>query len=310
MILRERMIDRRANSSYSNNDLIGRLDELAFDDLSDIMRCKPHDDIARAAFSWTGTSTVHQLLHLVDNGWPELEKTMLEMLGEIQLPSQIMKPELTKRRKRRRADFGNELDIHAVYQGRVDRAWDQTHVEQLVHVGNKTSHICVNLSAPCTIPFEAAMWRGAVALRIYETLTMMGRSVAISGYYAGTRAYTDGTTGMASCKLKAYGEPMRTDKLAAMVNLGFMRVLLMARGLDCHPRRRATSGRGYPIDDYELITHAAELDAQHGGSVFVVGQCFSKDQAALAIEKFVRQLLGETKIEGMTAEEILKHGKL
>lgn len=306
MILRERTIDRKVSCTVGFEH-ISRMDEIHFENLTDMLNAKPRRD-PRANFrGWLGAGTIEELERYVKDGWPALEKLMLDMLGQVELPEQLTKPELSKRRKRRRADFGNELDIHAVYQGRCDRAWDQTHVEQLIATGNKTSHICINLSAPSGMSFDAAMWRGALALRIYETLTMLGRSVSISGYYASVRGFADGTAFMGSCKLKNYGEPLRTDKLAAMVNLGFMRRFLMELSIESHPTKRPSGGYGYPIDDYELRTYAAEQDGQHGGSVFVIGKCFSKEQAELALKKFVKQLLGEVKIEGMSAEEIMRH---
>lgn len=306
MIVRERKVNRIVSSS-KGPQYVGRMDEVHFESLTDILAAPKKNDTQIYWQNWLGVRSFAELEDYVNNGWPELERIMLGMLSEVQLPDQLMKPELTKRRKRRRADFGNELDIHAVYQGRCDRAWDQTHVEQLVHVANKTSHICINLGAPAAISFLDAMWRGALALRIYETLTMMGRSVSISGYYASVNGFRGGIGFMGSCKLKNYGEPMRTDKLAAMVNLGFMRRYLMTWAIESHPHLYPTSGYGQPIDDYDLRTHAAEQDAQHGGSVFVIGQCFSKDQAERALQKFVKQLLGEVKIDGMSAEEIMRH---
>lgn len=309
MIVRERLVGRSVHCTIGHC-YVGRMDEVAFDDLEDVLKTKPRRDTSEGKINWTGTMTHAQLHGYVRDGWPEMEQAMLGMLDQIELPAFLARPELTKKRKRRKADSGNELDIHAVYQGRSDRAWDQTYTQHLMSHGNKTAHICINLSAVNTMDFKEAMWRGALALRIYDALTRLGRSVAISAFYASEQGFTDATAFMGSCRLKAYGEPMRTDKLAGMVNLGFMRRYLMTWGIESHPTRRPSSGYGHPIDDYALHTYAAEQDHANGGSLFVIGQCFSKAQAEQALEKFVAQLLGETNIEGLNAEELMRHATL
>ena len=102
-------------------------------------------------------------------------------------------------------------------------------------VGNKLVHVNINLGASAGTSCEAGLWRGAAAMRIYDVLMRMGKSVAISGSYCSYEAFDRGGHAMVSCRLKEYGEPLRPDRLAAMVTLGFMRHYLMYRGLNSHP---------------------------------------------------------------------------
>lgn len=144
-------------------------------------------------------------------------------------------------------------------------------------------------------------------MRIYDVLMRMGKSVAISGSYCSYGAFNNGDHAMVSCRLKEYGEPLRPDRLAGMVTLGFMRHYLMIRGLDSHPTKKAGSGRGYPIDDYQLWTHAAEQDQQHGGAVVSIGHCFDLKQAQDVVDKFIAQYTKDEKVEGMSAFEQTKN---
>ena len=192
-------------------------------------------------------------------------------------------------------------------QGRLDRAWDTTVVEEIETVGNKLVHININLSAHSGIKFDQGLWRGAAAMRIADVLQRMGKSVAISGCMISQNAFTDRSHFMGSVRLKAYGEPLRADRLAAMVSLGFFRIYLVSRAMDSHPSKTPTGGRGYPIDDYSLLTYAAEEDKEHGGAVVSIGQCFNKTQAQDVVDKFIAQYTKDDKVQGLSSYELTKN---
>jgi len=305
VILRDRTIDRMV-STTAGSKRIRRMDEVAFDSVGDLLHTAPQYK-TKARESWVGADSIEKLDGYVSDGWPEVEKRMNKMLEEITPPPAELRPEVNRRRRRVRRDFGNEVDIHAVNQGRMDRAWDATVVEEVKTVGNKLVHININLSASAGVSFDAGLWRGAAAMRIYDVLMRMGKSVAISGMFTGYRLFTDGSHGLVSCRLKQYGEPLRPDRLAAMVTLGFMRHHLMMRGLNAHPTKKAVGNRGYPIDDYELLTHAAEQDRQNGGAVVSIGQCFNLRQAQGVVDKFIRQYTHDEKVAGLSTFEQLKN---
>lgn len=306
MILRERTINRTMQTS-AGTKRVGMIDELAFDSIGDLLsNTRPYKS-ASTSLSWLGVRDVKELDGYVEDGWPEMERRMNAMLKEIRPDPAELRPEINRKRRRVKRDFGNEVDIHAINQGRMDRAWDTTVVEEVPTVGNKLVHININLSASCGVAFDAGLWRGAAAMRVYDVLMRMGKSVAISGMYAAYLGYTDGTTGVVSCRLKSYGEPLRADRLAAMVTLGFMRNYLMGRGMDAHPSKKADDCRGFPIDDYELLTRAAESDLEHGGAVVSIGQCFDRRQAQDVVDKFIRQYTRDEKVESLTAYEQTKN---
>ncbi len=302
MILRKRKLNRKVRSSRGEV-FIKTLDELAFDSVGDLLKNTKRKSSDDAGMSWTGTRTLDELDKYVDEGWLSAEKLMTKMLESIQPPPAELRPEMNRRRRRVRRDFGNEVDIHAIYQGRMDRAWDATEVEEIETVGNKLVHINIILGATAGVSFESALWRGAAAMRIYDVLMRMGKSVAISGSYCSYQPMMDGSSAMVSCRLKAYGEPLRSDRLAAMVTVGFMRQYLMMQGLRAHPTKKPKHHRGYPIDDYQLWSHAAEQDQHHGGAVISIGHCFNKEQAQKVVDKFIRQYTKDEKVEGLSAFE-------
>jgi len=308
VIIRERTLNRSFNSTIGRKHIM-KMDEIAFDSIGDLLASTKRGTSTYCSRDWLGTSNLDKLDRYVTDGWPEMEDRMNEMLTNILPEPAELRPEINRKRRRVKRGFGNEVDIHAVNQGRMDRAWDATVVEEVPTVGNKLVHININLGASAGVAFDTGLWRGAAVMRVYDVLMRMGKSVAISGNYASYQSFKGGRSGMASCRLKAYGEPLRTDRLAAMVTLGFMRHYLMDRGLDAHKTLKPGYGRGYPIDDYKLWTRAAELDKENGGAVVSIGQCFDRRQAQDVVDKFIAQYTRDEKVEGLSAYEQLKNWK-
>lgn len=298
-VRRKDLDESRKIHATRGNMYYRRFDELAFESLDEALSQKWKHD-AHFGMEWTGTLTWEGTVEKMRNGWPLQEELMLKKLEQIELPLALRKPETVKRRKRRRADFGNAVDIHEVNQGRSDRAWERTEHVKLPTVGNKLVHIDINLSAACGVKLEDMLWRGALVLRIYEALIKMGKSVAISGYYAALGLWnTNGgySVGMVSCKIKDYGEPMSVSKLAPMVHGAFFRCFLMNEGSREHPElgRVCTSGKGYPVDDPELRSSDAAEDEARGGHIVHIGQCFSREQAEFTMAQFIKEYVkGET----------------
>lgn len=279
--------------------------EVAFDDVSEALAQGAVN--SHGGYSWIGCSSGAELHENLLAGWPDMESKMLAMLPSVELPAHVVQQERQSRRRRTRGEFGNEVDIHAVYQGQLDRAWDRTERRVVETVGNKLVHIVINLSASCGVHFDDALWRGAAALRVYEALTRMGRSVAISGFYLASRAYMDGSNGMGSCRIKDYGQQMDVQSLASVVNLGFMREYLMGSASKTHGLGKGaevTMGRGKPCDGYGLGTAASDEDAAQGGLVLSIGACFSAEQAQKVINNCMAQVLGNAdKVEALTTAE-------
>lgn len=281
--------------------------ELCFESLGDCIDAKPRWPVngqnwersgsmfTPGAREWYGIKTKEKLEAAVLSGWPEVHERVRQLVGEIKLPEALMRPELKRRRKRERGDFGNEVDIHEVNQGRADRAWDRVHqVPVMVH-GSKLCHIVAKIGSAGYITADQALWRAAVIIRIYEALVRMGKSVAITVFDVGGGGMMNGDTWLCSCQVKAYGQALDERKLAALSTLGFARWYLMERGVSCMTSE-PSSGRGRDVDDNRVIPHsAAEDEAVRGGALVIIGNCYNQREAIEVINKFVRQFtFGET----------------
>ena len=100
----------------------------------DLQRVKPHaknvsmyDRLSsRGSWGsnwWGGLRTEEQVARMCRDGWRQgsqtFDRLFADLTGDLPIVPQ-------PRRKRVRSDIGDELDIHAAWSGRVDRAWSAT----------------------------------------------------------------------------------------------------------------------------------------------------------------------------------------
>lgn len=282
MIIHERKCPK---DGWGSSD---RLIELACSDLTDLRECQPIGAEPQGGRTWIGTETVAQFDENVRYGWPRLERRMMGMLGECNFEEGALHQERVLIRRRARRGLGNEVDIHAVYQGRIERAWDATIHAEDDRFGGKLVDLVVNIDANAYIGFEDALWRGAVVMRLYEALTNMGKSVAVTVYDYAMNGL-QGANSMCSVRVKAHGEQLLSDKLASMVNVGFMRRYHMEHLQCCHPTIRAASSRGRATNDYRVVPRAAEETLKRGGRAIIIGHCFSKEASERVLRQFIAQ---------------------
>lgn len=300
---------------------IERMVEMSYDSVSDAM-----DGLKRARFSaqnmyllnqtmspygsdhWLGAGVrdPSHFYELVQNGAPQLRDRMLSMMDQIELPEAMTRPELSNRRRRVRADFGNSVDIHRVYQGRCDVAWDRMIMEKQETHGNKLVHMVIDNCAPGIVHADNSLWMGAAIMRIYEALTRMRRSVAISVYDAAAGLYYgDPKHGMVSVLVKDYGQPLREEQLAVVCSQAFSRAVLMPlQSVDSHKYGGHVDHMGYATSDYELLVKSAEDDVARGGSVIVIGKAFNKEQAERTVYDFVAKHVYDETTEGKNTRQL------
>ena len=85
----------------------------------------------------------------IREGWPEgvkMANEIKEELGNVELPSAPC-----IKRKRRRGDFGEEVDMQKVYSGQLDTAWTQiqkadTYGNPIITIRSQTNGSCM---CPC-----------------------------------------------------------------------------------------------------------------------------------------------------------------
>ena len=129
------------------------------------------------------------------------------------------------KRKHVKSDFGDEIDIHKVYQGQIDKAWSKTERFE-IDVKHKLFTLFIDVGGLSSIDAEDTIWRSAVALKITEQLIKAGKAVKI---IVGASAndlliYNRKKVVTTDITVKQYNEPLSYERLVAMANIGFHRI--------------------------------------------------------------------------------------
>ena len=125
---------------------------------------------------WLGVvGTGEDVSKLIDTGWDDGVKRMLESFKDISVSAKPM----SVRRRKSRGDQGDEIDMQAVYAGNLPKAWSRT--SRLMRPAVKNVTILCDLATSWSTPAEVMFWRGAAVLFLSDQLSASGFNVSIIG---------------------------------------------------------------------------------------------------------------------------------
>ena len=231
--------------------------------------------------AWFGAPSFAVLRERLTQGWPEgVERLMKIALREFETVS--------IRRRRTRADQGDELDMQAVYRGDLGRAWSRTR-RQVRSGGMRTVTIVCNLGGSAATSSEHLFWRGASALRLADALSNAGYNVAIIGGEVGEKSAATKDMQLAQfVEIKAADQPLDLGALAAITCMaGFFRTALFAGicvGADMVDDN-ASSGMGHECHDL-----APHLEALGIANALVQPRVNSEKEAVAWLEAALQQI--------------------
>lgn len=169
---------------------------------------------------WYGAASVEELQQRLKTGWAEgVKKLEAIAIKELDAP-------LSVRRRRIRADQGDEVDMQAVWRGDLSRAWSKT--RRANRTGVRSLSIIIDLGASAGTSANQLFWRGASALRLADQLLTAGYNVAIYGAATAIgAAASKSLNAVQFVEIKAEDAPFDMDKLAALTAMpGFFRTSL------------------------------------------------------------------------------------
>lgn len=172
-------------------------------------------DLTGHSESWTGFESEREFLTMMAEGDRESAARIRKMsASEVILRS--------TRRRPRRSDTGEELDITAIYRGETEKAWRTTHREH-AEGGTRYVTLVLNHGANADVNASSLAYRGLAALKIADTLTDAGYFVRIVSSDI-TRGATSGYNSVYLVTLKDFDEYLNVPKLAAVIcRAGFYR---------------------------------------------------------------------------------------
>lgn len=194
------------------------------------------------------------------------------------------------RRKRRKGKAGDSLDIHKVYQGQLDKAWEfreRKNKNQQI----KLVTLFVDVGGLSDVNAYNTLWRAAVAVKLQRDFQKAGIATKIISGNASTHALPGRNKILTtSIIIKNYQESLSLQRVAAMTHIGFFRTFCFA-AKHAHPYGvSGTLGRSIDAkDDYLPINIKNEI-SEGKTKVIYVGRGDSLLAARNSIKSIYDQL--------------------
>lgn len=240
------------------------------------------------SMSWLGVpGGWREIIQKTSYGWPDLRKQLEAMMQGIELEIPRLETHTAiRRRKRVRSDHGDVLDMHRVYNGELDKAWElPTRIERMA-VNTKRVTLAFDVTANGGVRHDEAMWRAALCTLLTDRLAQLGRVFEVWVIDSTCNPFQDYGAPpnlWSSWCVKASGDPIVMDRLCAMVSVGYMRICgFVAEG--CGPWT-VSSGFGGALNSG---LPASLRERQDGGEAVIrIGECYNRWQV---IQEFARAI--------------------
>jgi len=191
--------------------------------LTDLIRREYHGSYAVEWFGLGPRNLKEAIKSAVDGNpilYKEIQNRMSQINSRIDVYDNINSTTVIKRKKVHR-EFGNEIDIHKVYQGKLDTAWTATQrveIDQEHHLVT----ILIDIGGNCNIDAMKALWTAVACLKFVEVLEAAGKQIQV--IVGGVANQVAGVSDMSiSMVVKKYSEHLNIERLAAMCQIGYYR---------------------------------------------------------------------------------------
>lgn len=278
------------------HEIEGNVDSVTFDSVTELMEA-PRDGVnadhianqLRTAswlrdYHWTGEfgkspDPARAIAEAAQGGWAEGADKLRSMMASMPGLANLERAPVERvRRKRRRADQGMEVDVTRYWSGEPATAWTAMVKEPRTANMHRPVFLLINTSLSAGTPCDQLMWRGAVALRLYEELIRLRCPVrVVIGSISSGLMVHGSRIGVDTVVVKDYGETLSVAKLAAMTHAAFHRTWMFTAM--CH-RSRVSSYLGFPLIAEDHYPPTARREAERYGARLVTVRCALSSQAA------------------------------
>jgi len=204
-----------------------------------------------------GIHSADDIRSITRDGWQEGVDMVRDLSAEV---ADLVPQPVAPRRRAKRGDFGEEIDMARVYSGQIDTAWRYMGRDRLF--GPRVISMDVDVCYNAGVNAKDLFWAGATAVVLVDLLEAAGYRVELYST-AASKNYTDNAT-LSRILAKRADDPLDLANIA---------------GLVCHP----ATFRWYHLN----ATTCDEHSTVPGG----YGQ-------ACDAETFMEQLVAEGMIEG------------
>lgn len=243
--------------------------------------------------SWFGgPRTIGEMHDKVINGWPEMRtRTHLyvKQLNDTLETTEAIPIDIEhRRRKRTRGDYGDTLDIHRVWAGELDKAWERPTKKPRLTLSERYVTLYADLCASSGKDAFASIWRAAVAIKLVDLYTQAGYSLEVWVGNSARYAYPGSSivSSWYASRVKEYSMPVHEERFAAMLGVGYLRAVGFAQ-MVAGPYG-ADYSLGYPAN--EGLPLPLRERAANGERVLRVGECYSFHDAIRQLKKLAEPL--------------------
>lgn len=214
--------------------------DLWLEDFKQLQQAQPqhidshrHDTFtARAAMSWYGCEDGFDgCMRRVETGWPELRRTLHEMMKDVELELPVFPTQSeVRRRKRKWMDQGDTLNIQRVWNGQLETAWQKPVRVNRMQPNTKRVTLAFDVSANGAVSNDQAMWRAALSQLLCDSLARAGRVFEVWVVDGTVGAFNQGWSARskpqhlwAAWCVKQTQDPLVLDRMCSMLSIGYMR---------------------------------------------------------------------------------------
>ena len=250
------------------------------------------DVYSRSSFSWLGCKNAETVERHFKQGWPELLNRLQPMAEQLRvaLPlDEVTAVQIeTRRRKRHRSDYGDTLDMHRVWSGDIDRAWERPIKERRLTPTERYASVFIDSGANAGTSADETLWRAATALVLVDVLTRMGINTEVWAGNSNANCYHHGPVQMwCGVRVKEYTQLLNEERLAVAAHVAMHRVYNFSMILAAP--WTATVGLGRSVQN-GLLKPLRDRE-QAGERVFRVGSFISSLPGALnEVRRVIDQL--------------------
>lgn len=192
-----------------------------------------------------------------------------------------------RRRKLRRGDHGDNLDMGRVWGGELDTAWSRPVRWPKVSATQRYCTVFTDCAMPAYCDADDSLWRAAMSQCLVEILTRMGFSTEVWCGATGVRRFERGPyKHFCGVKIKDFTQPLNESRLAVMMHAMFYRSRIWA--MYCDAPYQLVGSLGNPAQS-GLVMPLRER-AANGERVFRVSNVTSADSAVVEIQRIVDEL--------------------
>jgi hypothetical protein len=170
--------------------------------------------------NWYGAdcATGKDVIAKLHDGWPQGQKKLSKLMAEL---VQVEVHPKDRRRRRVRRDFGDSVDIHAIYSGHLDTAWEIAKRQE--GCGPQRLDLFVNMICSGGESADVLFWRGAAAVVLADKLEAAGYMVRLVVGFGGRNSCDE----RASCRItvKDHDKPLDVSSTASVILPGFFRAI-------------------------------------------------------------------------------------